>query len=140
MTELSVVVPVYNEEENIALLAEKLHAALSRLRRTYEVVLIDDGSSDGSWERLREAAGRYPCFKLIRFRRNFGQTAAMSAGFNESSGQVIVTLDADLQNDPEDIPKILAKVDEGCDVVTAGERTARTLSSRGACPPCSPTP
>jgi len=115
---ISVVIPVYNEEENVPLLAERLHAALSRLQRTYEIILVDDGSSDRTWEKLVEGARRYPNFRLIRFRRNFGQTAAMSAGFSESRGEVVITLDADLQNDPDDIPLLLEQIEKGYDVVS----------------------
>jgi glycosyltransferase involved in cell wall biosynthesis len=117
-----VVVPVFNEEQNIPLLAERLHAALGALGRSYEVVLVDDGSTDASWNRLLEAARRYPRFRLIRLRRNFGQTAAMSAGFHEAGGEVIVTLDADLQNDPADIPRLLERTDAGVDVVSGWRR------------------
>lgn len=119
---LSVVVPVFNEEDNVPILCERLHAALSRLGRSYEVVLVDDGSSDNSWQQLLEARKKYPFFKLVRFRRNFGQTAAMSAGFAEAQGDIIVTLDADLQNDPNDIPKLLEVTDRGADVVSGWRR------------------
>jgi glycosyltransferase involved in cell wall biosynthesis len=118
MIQLSVVVPIYNEIESIPLLAEKLHQSLSRLKMTYEVVLVDDGSTDGSWDKLIEQSQRFPHFKLIRFRRNFGQTAAMSAGFRESIGDIVVTLDADLQNDPDDIPLLLEKMTDSVDVVS----------------------
>lgn len=118
MLELSIVVPVYNELENVPLLCERLNGALSGLGRTYEILLIDDGSTDGTWEKLKECVKLYKHFRLIRFRRNFGQTAAMSAGFTESRGEIIITLDADLQNDPADIPKLLEKVDQGFDVVS----------------------
>ncbi len=115
---LSVVVPVYNEAENVKLLCEKLHAALSKTGRSYEILLIDDGSTDGTWDKLRESARGLPGFRLIRLRRNFGQTAAMSAGLDEARGDIIVTLDADLQNDPEDIPLLLERMDKGFDVVS----------------------
>ncbi len=118
MIDLSVVVPVYNEEESVDLLCEKLHESVSKIGRSYEIVLVDDGSSDSTWPKMRDCAGKYPCFKLVRLRRNFGQTAAMSAGFRESTGNVIITLDADLQNDPADIPKLLDKMGEGYDVVS----------------------
>jgi len=124
MTDISVVVPVYNEIESVPPLCERLHEVLSRQNRSYEIVLVDDGSSDGTWDKLRECANRYPCLRLVRLRRNFGQTAAMSAGFHSARGKVLVTLDADLQNDPDDIPKLLEKVDEGFDVVS-GWRTHR---------------
>lgn len=122
MVQLSVVVPIFNERENLEPLVAKLHASLSAIGRTYEILLVDDGSKDGSWELMVALADRYPCLHLIRFRRNFGQTAAMSAGFNHARGEIIVTLDADLQNDPADIPKLLAKMDEGNDVVSGWRR------------------
>ncbi len=119
---LSVVVPVFNEEENVPVLCEKLHNVLSQIGRSYEILLVDDGSADSTWQRLLDARRKYPCLKLVRFRRNFGQTAAMSAGFAEAQGDVIVTLDADLQNDPEDIPKLLEVMESGVDVVSGWRR------------------
>ncbi len=116
--DLSVVIPVFNEEESIPTLGESLHAALSALDRSYEVLLVDDGSRDASWARLRDCADRYPHFRLIRLRRNFGQTAAMSAGIRSARGGIVITLDADLQNDPADIPKLLEVMDEDTDVVS----------------------
>ena len=122
---LSVVIPVYNEEPNVAVLAKKVHDALSAFGRTYEIILVDDGSRDASWERLCEAARTYPHFRLIRFRRNFGQTAAMSAGIDAAKHDVIVTLDADLQNDPADIPLLLAEMERNDYAVVSGWRTDR---------------
>jgi len=122
---VSVIVPVYNEAESIPSLCEELHESLAALGRTYEVLLVDDGSTDGSWDLLKEAATRYPCFRLIRFRRNFGQTAGISAGFRESRGELVVTMDADLQNDPHDIARLLAKMDEGLDVVSGWRKPRR---------------
>ncbi|MFO7871799.1 MAG: glycosyltransferase family 2 protein [Kiritimatiellia bacterium] len=124
MTDISIVIPVYDEEENVPLLSEELYKTLSALERSWEVVMVDDGSDDSSWDRITEAAGRYPGFRGIRLRRNYGQTAAMSAGFRESKGNVIITLDADLQNDPGDIPALLEMSDKGVDVVS-GWRRAR---------------
>jgi glycosyltransferase involved in cell wall biosynthesis len=116
---LSVVIPVYNEQDNVPALAQNLHEALSVMGRTYEILLIDDGSHDNSWDRLVEAANTYPHFRLLRFRRNFGQTAAMAAGIDAARHEVIVTLDADLQNDPADIPLLLAEMEQnGCAVVS----------------------
>jgi glycosyltransferase involved in cell wall biosynthesis len=115
---LSVVAPIYNEIENVEPLCSKLHEALSRLGRTYEILLVDDGSTDGTWERLVEMTQKIPRLRLVRLRRNFGQTAAMSAGFHHARGDIIVTLDADLQNDPADIPKLLERMDQGVDVVS----------------------
>ncbi len=116
--QVSVVVPVYNEEENVEMLCNQLHQSLSTLNRTYEVLLIDDGSKDDTWPRLTALAAKLPHFRLIRFRRNFGQTAAMSAGFAHARGDIVVTLDADLQNDPSDIALLLDHMDKGFDVVS----------------------
>ena len=118
MTEVSVAVPVYNEVESLKAFCGELHETMSKLGRSYEIVMVDDGSTDGTWAAMREQAEKYPNMRLIRFRRNFGQTAAMSAGFRESQGDVIVTMDADLQNSPADIPKLLSKLGEGYDVVS----------------------
>ena len=122
---LSVVIPVYNEEANVASLAKKLHDSLSGMGRAYEILLVDDGSRDASWARLCEAAALYPHFRLIRFRRNFGQTAAMSAGIDAAKNDVIVTLDADLQNDPADIPMLLAEMEKNDCAVVSGWRKDR---------------
>ncbi len=125
MPHLSVVVPVFNEEDNVQHLCEAIHAALGKLDRTYEVVLVDDGSRDATWDRLVACARQYPYFRLVRFRRNFGQTAAMAAGFHASRGDVVVTMDADLQNDPEDIPLLLAEADKGFDVVSGWRKVRK---------------
>ncbi len=119
---VSVVIPVYNEEEAIPRLCDALAGALEELDRWWEVLLVDDGSHDGSPARLDEAAARDPRFVAIHLRRNYGQTAAMSAGFDHARGDVIIAMDADLQNDPADIPKLLAKLDEGYDVVSGWRR------------------
>jgi glycosyltransferase involved in cell wall biosynthesis len=116
--DISIVVPIYNEEENILALHESVTTALAGSGLAYELILVDDGSSDGSFPLLRGIAGKDPRVKVIRFRRNFGQTAAMAAGFNAASGRVVVPMDGDLQNDPADIPLLLAKIDEGYDVVS----------------------
>lgn len=116
--DLSVVLPVYNEVENLQLLHEKLEAALLGLGKRYEIIYIDDGSKDGSYQILQELYQQHPRVWVIRFRRNFGQTAAFSAGFDLARGDVVITLDADLQNDPNDIGLLLEKMDEGYDVVS----------------------
>lgn len=118
MHDLSIVVPVYNEEESVPHLCEAIVAAVKPLGKSYEIVLVDDGSSDSSWSVMCAEAKKHAHLKLIRFRRNFGQTPAMAAGINESDGNIVITLDADLQNDPKDIPALLAKLDEGYDVVS----------------------
>lgn len=132
MTDVSVVVPIYNEEESVDLLADRLHEALSSIGRSYEILLIDDGSSDATWSKLCAISERLPHFRLIRFRRNFGQTAAMSAGFDAARGEAVVTLDADLQNDPADIPRLLERFDQGFDVVSGWrkDRKDKFLSRR----------
>ena len=116
--DLSIVVPIYNEEENVPALYNKVCEALESSGLEYELVLVDDGSSDGSLSALKVIAARDPKVKVISFRRNFGQTAAMAAGFNAACGRVVVPMDGDLQNDPRDIPRLLAKIEEGYDVVS----------------------
>jgi glycosyltransferase involved in cell wall biosynthesis len=115
--DLSVVIPIRNEFENIPHLHEKVAAALNPTALDYEIVLVDDGSNDGSTEVLRELAARDQRVRVIELRRNFGQSAAMLAGIRESSGRYIVTMDGDLQNDPTDIPKMIVKLSEGFDLV-----------------------
>lgn len=116
--QISMVIPVYNEEGNIPELYNELNPVLESIGRTYEVILIDDGSKDRSFEQMKELHEKDSRWQVIQFRRNFGQTAAMTAGFDYSRGDVVITIDADLQNDPRDIPKLLAKMDEGYDVVS----------------------
>lgn len=122
--ELSIVIPVYNEGENIAPLYREVTDALVALGRPYEVIVVDDGSTDDSFARLRQVHQQDPRWRIIRFRRNFGQAAGFAAGFAAARGQVVVTLDADLQNDPRDIGKLLDKLAEGYDIVS-GWRTER---------------
>jgi undecaprenyl-phosphate 4-deoxy-4-formamido-L-arabinose transferase len=114
---LSVVVPVYNEEANLPELLDRLTATLVPLGRPYEIVLVNDGSRDRSLPLLREAAALDPHLVVVDFNRNYGQHAAVFAGFEVSRGEVVVTLDADLQNPPEEIPRLVAKIEEGFDVV-----------------------
>jgi glycosyltransferase involved in cell wall biosynthesis len=116
--DISIVVPIYNEEENIPALHKGVTEALAGKGLDYELILVDDGSSDGSFPLLQRIAGNDPRVKVIRFRRNFGQTAAMTAGFDAAKGRVVLPMDGDLQNDPVDIPLLLAKIDEGYDVVS----------------------
>jgi len=116
--DLSIVIPLYNEEENVEPLYNQLKTALDRTSREYEIIIIDDGSTDGSFDVLKRLHERDERLKVIRFRRNFGQTAAFAAGFDRSQGQVVITMDADLQNDPADIPLLLEKIEEGYDVVS----------------------
>lgn len=115
--DLSLVIPVYNEVENLRPLLEEIVAALAGRPWRYEVIFVDDGSSDGSFELIRQLHAEYPQAGGIRFRRNFGQTAAFTAGFDVAQGRAIVTLDADRQNDPADISRLLAELEQGYDVV-----------------------
>jgi len=121
---VSVVVPVFNEEESLGPMQAALAAALDAWGRSWEVIYVDDGSVDGSFGVLKGFAAADPRVKVVRFRRNFGQTAAMAAGFAHASGEVICPIDADLQNDPADIPLLVGKLDEGYDLV-AGIREKR---------------
>lgn len=114
---LTIVIPVLNEIENLEPLVKEITAALDGEAYAYEVLFIDDGSTDGSFELLQNLHANYPQCGVIQFRRNFGQTAAFAAGFSHAKGQIIVTLDADGQNDPADIPSLVNKVNEGFDVV-----------------------
>jgi glycosyltransferase involved in cell wall biosynthesis len=123
--ELSIVIPLHNEEENVARLHEKLHASLSPIGKSYEIILVDDGSTDRTFEILEEIKENDPLLRVIKFRGNFGQSAATAAGFDLASGEVIITLDGDLQNDPADIPRILQKLDEGYDVVSGWRKSRK---------------
>ena len=107
----SLVVPVYNEEDNLPILLREMEAAMEPLGEPYEVVFVDDGSTDGSLKVLRELAAAHPAVRVLVFERNAGQSAALEAGFASARGRVVVTLDADLQNDPADIPLLLAQLD-----------------------------
>ena len=114
---VSLIVPIYNELENVPLLYEQITRALDGWEHTWELVCVDDGSRDGSAARLIEIASRDPRVKLVRFRRNYGQTAAMQAGIDHASGDVLVTLDGDLQNDPADIPMLVSRLEAGYDLI-----------------------
>ena len=119
---LSVVIPVYNEAENVEPLYGELSSVLKGLGKTFEIVMVDDGSADGTFEALKTLHEKDSRVRVIRFRRNFGQTAALAAGFDHARGELVVTLDADLQNDPTDIPRLLAKMDEGYDLISGWRR------------------
>lgn len=116
--DFSIVVPIYNEQDNIDELYRAIAAALDAAGPVYEVIMVDDGSTDASFAELQRLAASDGRLKVIRLRRNFGQTAAMSAGFDAASGAVIIPMDGDLQNDPADIPRLLEKLSEGFDVVS----------------------
>ena len=115
---ISVIIPVYNEEENLRELGERLMRTLAGMDRSFEIILVDDGSSDRSWDILTELHEKYPQnLRALQFNRNFGQHQAIFAGFQAARGQVMITLDADLQNPPEEIPHLVAKIEEGYDTV-----------------------
>jgi len=124
--DLSLIVPVYNEAESLPLLVEGISKALKPLPRLWEVVFVDDGSTDGSLTVLEELVRKDPeHLRLVAFRRNYGQTAAIAAGIDHSEGSTVVLLDADLQNDPADIPRMLEKLDEGYDVVSGWRKVRK---------------
>lgn len=127
---ISVVIPVYNEKDNVRILSSKLESVLNKLTEDFEVIFVDDGSIDGTLEILREISMKDRRFKVISFRRNFGQTAALLAGFEYAKSDIIISLDADLQNDPEDIPKILSRLNEGYDVVCGWRRRRKDPLSK----------
>lgn len=130
--EISVLLPVYNEQDNIARLDLDLTDALEKLGRSYEVIYVDDGSTDQSLAKLREIGTRDSRIRIVSLRRNYGQTAAMSAGIDHARGQILIPMDADLQNDPADISRLLEKLDEGYDVVSGWrkDRKDRWLTRR----------
>jgi len=135
---LSVVIPVHNEEASLLPLYDRLTATLEKLGRPYEIIFVDDASTDRSFELLSHLVETDERLKLIRLRRNFGQTAALSAGFHEARGEIIISLDADLQHAPEDIPALLEKIAEGYDIASGWRKTrvdnpiTRKLPSRVA--------
>ena len=128
--QLSVITPIYNEEKNIAILVERLVAVLKELGQPFEIVAVNDGSRDGSLTELRKQAALHRELKIVDFRRNYGQTAAIMAGIDHAGGEIIVSIDADLQNDPEDIPRLLAKMAEGFDVVSGWRRDRKDAALR----------
>ena len=128
--DVSVIVPVFNEEDNIPLLHQELKAAMTTLDIPFEIVYVDDGSSDASFERLLLVAGGDAQVRIVRLRRNFGQTAALQAGIEHSRGETLVFMDGDLQNDPGDIGRLLAKLDEGYDVVSGWRQHRQDALSR----------
>ena len=127
---VSVLVPIYNEEQNLPPLLAQLLPVLDGLGKSFEIVAVNDGSSDGSLQELRRAANERPEIKIVDFRRNFGQTAALMAAIDHASGSVMVAIDADLQNDPSDIPQLLEKLDEGYDVVSGWRKDRQDAAIR----------
>lgn len=127
---LSIISPIYNEEKNIPLLLDRLFEVLGTIGIPFEIIAINDGSRDGSMAELRRQAVLRPELKVVDFRRNYGQTAAIMAGIDHARGDVIVSIDADLQNDPQDIPHLLAKLAEGYDVVSGWRRDRKDAELR----------
>jgi glycosyltransferase involved in cell wall biosynthesis len=119
---VSIVIPVFNEAENVGILHEEIAAAIQSRPEDYEIIFIDDGSSDGSLAELKKISSLDPRVKIIQFRKNFGQSAAISAGFAYCHGETVITMDADLQNDPAHIPQLVDKVAEGFDIVNGWRR------------------
>jgi len=127
---ISITIPVFNEEESLPSLRERLIESLAKLPHPWEVIFVNDGSTDGTAAMLDQMAASNPSFKVVHFRRNFGQTAAMQAGFDFASGDIIVPMDADLQNDPDDIPLLLARLNEGFDVCSGWRRSRKDAALR----------
>jgi dolichol-phosphate mannosyltransferase len=127
---ISVIVPAKNEEQNIPVLVERLFPVLRALARPFEVIVVNDGSTDGTLRVLRALAADNPELRVIDLARNYGQTAAMMAGFDHAIGDIIVPIDADLQNDPADIPRLLARLDEGFDVVSGWRKDRQDAAIR----------
>lgn len=122
ITDIAIVLPVYNEEENLNEVFDKISKTLKSLSYSYEIIFIDDGSTDNSFDKLINISTDHPEVKIVRFRKNFGQTAAMAAGIDVCNSNIIVFMDSDLQNDPNDIPLLLKKIEEGYDVVSGWRR------------------
>jgi dolichol-phosphate mannosyltransferase len=128
--DLSIVIPIYNEEENIPYLLQRLRTSLERLNLRYEIIAVDDGSRDDGAAVLKRYAATSPELKIVRLRRNSGQTAAIMAGLDRAAGEIIVTIDADLQNDPDDIDKLVTKLNEGYDVVSGWRKNRQDHALR----------
>ncbi len=118
----SIVIPVYNEEQTLRQLVERINEVAAVENTACEIILIDDGSSDGSWQEIDKLAGEFSCVRGVKLRRNFGKAAALSAGFDRVAGTIVVTMDADLQDDPSEIPNLIKKMDEGFDVVSGWKK------------------
>lgn len=131
----SIVVPLLNEEESLKELTERIHQNLTRIGRTFEMIFVDDGSTDGSFEVIRRLKEQYPMLRAIRFRKNFGKSAALSEAFKIARGKYVITMDADLQDDPDELPNLIQKMDEGYDLVSGWKKVrhdpiSKTIPSR----------
>ncbi|QVK19610.1 glycosyltransferase family 2 protein [Mycoplasmatota bacterium] len=125
MYDISIIVPIYNEEENINRLYNALHDVLSKMDNTYEIIFVDDGSKDQTYIKLNDLFQKVDDLKIVKFRKNFGQTPAMTAGIDMSNGRIIITMDADMQNDPKDIPKLVENMKEGYDIVSGWRKNRK---------------
>ncbi|MBN1354533.1 MAG: glycosyltransferase family 2 protein [Candidatus Omnitrophica bacterium] len=123
--DISIIIPFYNEKESIPPLVSQLKKLVENFKRKIEIIFTDDGSTDGSFEVLKKLKGDAPYIKIIRFKRNFGQTAALAAGFKNSRGDIIVTMDSDLQNDPSDIPTLVSEIEKGSDIVSGWRKNRK---------------
>ena len=123
--DFSIIIPFYNEEENIPFMIQKVSDTMKHIKGNYEIIGVDDGSTDTTFDTLKRAKEKEPNLQIIKFRRNFGQTQAMQAGIDHAKGKIIVTMDGDLQNDPSDIKTLLAKMDEGYDVVSGWRKNRK---------------
>jgi glycosyltransferase involved in cell wall biosynthesis len=133
--DLSVVIPVHNEVENVGLLTQRLVEVLERYNPSYEIVFVDDGSTDGTFQALQKLHDSRPCVRIVRFTRNYGQTPALAAGFDYARGEIVVAMDGDLQFHPEDLPRVVDKLSEGYDIVSgwrdrSADPATRSLPSR----------
>lgn len=122
---ISVVIPVFNEEGSIGPLLDELENALQGLGSSYEIIAVDDGSLDKSWEIIKARSLKYPALKAVKLGRNFGQTAALSAGISRAAGEIVVTIDGDGQNDPADIPRMIARLEQGNDLVSGWRKNRK---------------
>ncbi len=132
---ISVVAPLLNEEESLQELTERVHANLTRFGRSFEIIFVDDGSTDKSFDIIRALKEKYPMIRAIRFRKNFGKSAALSEAFKIVRGQYVITMDADLQDDPDELPNLITKLEEGFDLVSGWKKTrhdpiSKTIPSR----------
>ncbi|TFB12216.1 glycosyltransferase [Candidatus Marinimicrobia bacterium MT.SAG.3] len=125
ITELSIIIPVFNEEESILELAEEISGVMKDLSAEYELIFIDDGSRDSSYDKIKSLADKDSRINGVRFRRNYGKAAALSEGFRISNGKMIVTMDSDLQDDPAEIPVLIKKLDEGFDVISGWKKNRK---------------
>jgi len=128
--DVSIVIPAYNERESLPELLEKTTRVLEKLKLSYEIIVVDDGSRDGTFDVLKELKQQYPVLRAIQFRRNYGKSAALAEGFRVARGKIVVTMDADLQDDPEEIPNLLKKLEEGYDLVSGWKKKRRDPISK----------